>query len=43
MRALPAREDGVGDIEEIGDIGLGQAVVAELARLIGEGGPIAVG
>ncbi|MDB5707140.1 MAG: hypothetical protein JWN66_4256 [Sphingomonas bacterium] len=43
MCALPAGEGGVGDIEEVGDVCLGQAVTAELARLIGEGGPIAVG
>jgi len=41
--AAPAMERGGGDLEEIGDLDVGQAMRAELAGLIGIGWPIRVG
>ncbi|MEO9131872.1 MAG: hypothetical protein ABI240_11755 [Sphingomonas sp.] len=43
MGAAPPREGRIGHVEEIGDILQREAVAAELSRLIGEGGLIAVG
>ena len=43
VRAAPAVDRGRFDIEEIGEVGFGQAVAAELAGLAGIAGVVGVG